>query len=146
MRLSCFPSSSYVPLWCLKVVASQLTVLWYQLWDRKTLQTFQRNVSVFVRAECFSLHQDLCPDENWSIHLKCRQDFPISKLASENSLFPVWGLCEVTTILLPFWQLCASDIVYCTTALIETPVSIMPFTISYSHMTFSQSCRLNKVM
>jgi len=43
-------------------------------------------------------------------------------------------------------KLCASDIVYCTTALIETPVSIMPFTISYSHMTFSQSCCLNKVM
>jgi len=42
-------------------------ILWYQLWDRKTLLRF-------------GLHQ-------WSIHSKCWQGFPISKLLSENSLF-----------------------------------------------------------
>ena len=46
-------------------------LLWYQLWDRKTLPTFWLNAS-------------LSP---WRFQSKCWQGFPISKLVSENSLF-----------------------------------------------------------
>ena len=51
-------------------------VLWYQLWDQKTLLMFQLNASVFIMVKVKT------EAGSWQGFL-----FPISELASENSLF-----------------------------------------------------------
>ena len=77
MELSCLQSVLQLLLcWQISTAKhwTEKRVIWYQVWDRKNFADIWTECSSHHQSSCF------CPDEDWTIQLKCL----ISKLVSDS--------------------------------------------------------------